>query len=128
MKLFGALEQATQEAFNYLRRLLGARAPARAARIVYARVDEFPDRLAAGTLYVAGEESYPWAAAMRCPCGCGDVITLNLLEQASPRWQVREGHRGTITIAPSIWRTKGCRSHFFIRSGGIHWVSARRPS
>jgi hypothetical protein len=22
------------------------------------------------TLYVAGEEAYPWAAAMLCPCGC----------------------------------------------------------
>ncbi|MGE3343138.1 MAG: DUF6527 family protein [Vicinamibacterales bacterium] len=33
-----------------------------------------------------------WAAALLCPCGCGDVIELNLVEQASPCWRVRQ-HR-----------------------------------
>ncbi|MFX8036043.1 DUF6527 family protein [Acinetobacter baumannii] len=25
------------------------------------------------------------------------------------------------TLSPSIWRSKGCRSHFFVREGLIVW-------
>ncbi|HXP45513.1 MAG TPA: hypothetical protein VN833_35045, partial [Candidatus Acidoferrales bacterium] len=45
----------------------------------YVHVEEFPDALDANKLYIAGEHGYFWAAAMLCPCGCGDVIELNLL-------------------------------------------------
>jgi hypothetical protein len=93
----------------------------RRPRIRYKRVEDFPDPLKHATIYVAGEEPYPWAAAMVCPCGCGDVIELNLLEQASPCWSIRENIDGTITLTPSIWRTKGCRSHFLIRNSRIDW-------
>jgi hypothetical protein len=56
-----------------------------------------------------------------CPCGCGEVIELNLLEQARPRWSVQEHPDRTITLAPSVWRQKGCRSHFHLRRGRIDW-------
>lgn len=89
-------------------------------RLRYERVDEFPDLLKPSTLYVAGEE-HMWAAAMLCPCGCGDVIELNLLEQASPCWSVRQHRDGSVTLMPSVWRRKGCCSHFFVRNSRIYW-------
>jgi len=103
-----------------LRHRAGARLT-RAPCIRFERVDDFPDVLQPATLYVAGEEPYMWAAALLCPCGCGDVIELNLLEQASPRWTVRAHRDGAVTLTPSVWRTEGCRSHFIIRNGRIGW-------
>lgn len=85
------------------------------------RVEEFPDKLDQAKVYLAGEGDNLWAAAMICPCGCGDVIELNLLQQARPCWSVQEHADGTLTLAPSVWRQKGCRSHFLLRHGRIDW-------
>jgi Family of unknown function (DUF6527) len=121
VKWFDALAQSFRCRFDELRRWGGAHVRKRGQRIRYGRVEEFPDRLEPATLYVAGEDAHPWAAAMLCPCGCGDVIELNLLKQARPCWSVQQNRDGTVTLIPSVWRTKGCRSHFFIRQSRIEW-------
>lgn len=90
-------------------------------RIRCERVEDIPEEPQSATLYVAGEEPHLWAAALLCPCGCGDVIHLNLLEQESPCWTIRRHPDGTVSVVPSVWRTKGCRSHFFIRNNRIDW-------
>lgn len=87
----------------------------------YARVDEFPESLEPSAVYVAGEDAHMWAAAMLCPCGCGDVIELNLLKQVRPCWSVNEHVDGSVSLTPSVWRRKGCRSHFWVRRGRIVW-------
>jgi uncharacterized protein DUF6527 len=85
------------------------------------RVEEFPDSLEKTKVYLAGEGENLWAAAMVCPCGCGDVIELNLLKQARPCWNVQLHSGGIVSLAPSVWRQKGCRSHFWLRHGRIDW-------
>jgi hypothetical protein len=90
-------------------------------RVHYERVDEFPYDLTPYTLYVAGDEQCPWGAAMLCPCGCGDVIQLNLLKEVSPCWSVRLSSDRSVSLIPSVWRSKGCRSHFFVRDGWVDW-------
>lgn len=87
----------------------------------FIRVEEFPDNLEKTKVYLAGEGENLWAAAMVCPCGCGDLIELNLLKQARPCWNVRLHSEGTVSLTPSVWRQKGCRSHFWLRSGRIDW-------
>ncbi len=87
----------------------------------YVHVEEFPDRLESSKLYLAGDNGYFWAAAMLCPCGCGDVIELNLLKKARPCWSVTEHPDGSASLMPSIWRRQGCRSHFYLRHGRIDW-------
>ena len=84
-------------------------------------VDEMPDTFKPLTVYLCGEGEYLWAAAMICPCGCKDVINLNLLRTVRPCWSVQEHPDGTVTQTPSVWRQKGCRSHFFVRHGRIDW-------
>ena len=90
------------------------------------RVDEFPDNLERDKVYLAGENEYLWAAAMNCPCGCGDVIELNLLKQARPCWRVELHSDGTASLEPSVWRRKGCGSHFWLRHGKIDWCESSR--
>ena len=85
------------------------------------RVDEFPENLELARVYLAGEGEHLWAAAMICPCGCGEVIELNLLKQVRPCWSIKEHSDGLISLRPSVWRQKGCRSHFVVRHGRIDW-------
>lgn len=107
---------------TYLPRKFAALWPARKPTLFRGiRVEEFPDKLDKTKLYLAGEGVHLWAAAMMCPCGCGDVIELNLLKQARPCWNVQDHPDGTITLAPSVWRQKGCRSHFLLRHGKVDW-------
>jgi hypothetical protein len=88
------------------------------------RVEEMPDTVKPLTVYLCGEGEHLWAAAMLCPCGCKEVIQLNLLKQARPRWSVQEHKDGSVSLMPSVWRQKGCRSHFFVRQGRIDWCRA----
>ena len=88
------------------------------------RVEDLPETLREGRLYVAGEAGYEWATALVCPCGCGDVIHLNLLSRARPCWTFSEKD-GKVGLEPSVWRRQGCRSHFFLRRGEIEWCEAR---
>lgn len=82
---------------------------------------EVPDALRPRTLYVVGENGHRWFAAFLCPCGCGAVIQASLLPNSRPHWQLSEHLDGTVSLHPSVWRTKGCRSHFVLKRGRIRW-------
>jgi hypothetical protein len=85
------------------------------------RGEDLPGLYKAQRVYVAGEGENAWAAGLLCPCGCNEVIELNLIQSVRPNWQVWEDADGTANLSPSVWRQKGCRSHFFLRSGRIDW-------
>jgi len=88
--------------------------------------EDLPDEFAENTLHVAGEHGNYWCAAMRCPCGCGALIHMSLLAEDDPSWRLRVDRGGRPSLTPSVWRTSGCRSHFFLRAGRIEWcVDAR---
>lgn len=115
---------------NWLRQILAAlhrwftgRAPA--LRVV--RLEELPEQLDPRYVYLIGEGGYCWFAALLCPCGCGDVIQLSTMPEGRPRWMVREHPDATVSLEPSIWRTVGCRSHFFVRRGRIVGCEPRPP-
>jgi hypothetical protein len=88
-------------------------------------VDELPDRLKDRTLYLIGS-SKPWSVALLCPCGCGETIQLSLLHDDSPSWRLYQESKKRASLEPSIWRTEGCGSHFFLKRGRIIWCHARR--
>jgi hypothetical protein len=91
------------------------------SRFKIVNTNELPDTMRPGTLYVIGEPE-PWFAALMCPCNCGETIQLSLLESDSPHWSLRTNRRRLPTLQPSINRTAGCRSHFFLRDGRISWT------
>ncbi len=94
-------------------------------RVVDLAGEEIPAAIPSKKLICMLDEGEPWVAAMACPCGCGDVIELMLLEGAKPRWDLIVD-RGLPTLTPSVWRNVGCRSHFWVKRGHIHWVRAAR--
>lgn len=82
---------------------------------------DVPGRVRRGLVFLVVEDGIEEFLALRCPCGCGATICLNLLPDERPRWSIRRHEDDTFSVHPSIWRTTGCRSHFFIRSGRIVW-------
>jgi hypothetical protein len=72
-------------------------------------------------IYIISSGGHKKWIQLRCPCGCGEIILLNLSSSRRPTWRVRTTYLGRVTISPSIWRTEGCKSHFFIRDGKIDW-------
>ena len=87
-------------------------------------VEESPEELRRGEIYLVGENGHFSCVGMMCPCGCGEVIQLNLVAGTRPVWAVeRDSDTGAVTLRPSIWRTSGCRSHFLVRGGRVQWVS-----
>ncbi len=85
-------------------------------------IEELPDHLDPGTVYVAGENGHVWFAAMICPCGCGETLYMNLQQDRRPCWRLTVDQRGAVTLHPSVWRQVGCRSHFFLRQGVVQWA------
>jgi len=61
------------------------------------------------------------SAVMRCPDGCGDIITLNLDPRTDKAWRIYKSKRG-LTLFPSVWRDTGCQSHFVLWNDVISWV------
>lgn len=88
--------------------------------------DNLPDDMPALTVLVTHDDSEPWSAGLLCPCGCGDTIELPLFPEADQRWSIHINKQSRPTLHPSIWRKKGCRSHFFLREGLVMWCSDSR--
>jgi hypothetical protein len=115
--------RAIGRAWRSLRRWLGGWFEPSSLRVQHV-LDE-PETRRQGVLYVVGEPKNPWLAVMSCPCRCGEAIHLNLLSSTRPRWTLATNPDGRVSLSPSVWRTAGCRSHFFVRDGRIQWVRRR---
>jgi hypothetical protein len=86
------------------------------------RCGDLPDQAEHRTVYIVGEGAHLWFAAFLCPCGCNELIQLSLLMDSRPRWRLEEHVDGTVSLQPSIWRQRGCRSHFFLNKGLVVWA------
>lgn len=75
-------------------------------------------------IYVVDKCGKPIWAIMRCPCGCGDRIEVNLMRTIQPRWRLRK-HIAAISLFPSLWVSGDkCGSHFFLIRNTVRWVEA----
>ncbi|PKV49214.1 hypothetical protein ATE84_1234 [Aquimarina sp. MAR_2010_214] len=86
-------------------------------------VSELPENILDRTLYLEGDPSKEdyWYALLKCPCGCNERIMLNLMQDAEPCWEIRMD-KNDFSIYPSVWRTKNCKSHFWLRNRKIIWT------
>lgn len=96
----------------------------RQSLIRYQEIGDLPSTLKNDVLYVVGEGSHRWYAAMICPCGCGETLHMGMLEDARPRWRAVRQRDGAATLMPSVHRRVGCRAHFFLERGKIRWCDA----
>ena len=77
--------------------------------------------VAAGQFYYVVNGSKPKWSLFLCPCGCGSVVTLTLQTVHRPHWCLSHTHANRPTVYPSVWRDKGCMSHFLLRDGRVYW-------
>lgn len=84
---------------------------------------EQPDKLKKNCIYVIGENGFNWFVVISCPCGCKEVIQLNLLKESKPVWDLIQHPDRSISLSPSVWRKRGCKSHFFFREGKVVWCN-----
>lgn len=70
-------------------------------------------------------EQFSWAR-FKCPCGCGQMITISLSPDIVPYWETyihTQNGRKTVTFQPSIWISMpNCNAHFYIRNSEVFWV------
>ncbi len=66
------------------------------------------------------ERGKPRLIVMRCPCGCGDDLLINLDEDAGQAWRHYRTSKG-LTLYPSYWRANKCCSHFIVWNSSIYW-------
>lgn len=92
----------------------------------YRFCEDLPEVISDKLFYIVGEKRSPWVLVFKCPCGCNQIIQLNLLKEANPCWSFRITPNKKINIRPSVWRTTGCKSHFVVRNGNIDWVRERQ--
>jgi hypothetical protein len=84
-------------------------------------IDDFPESIRENMIYIVGEKDHEWLAVLKCPCGCGDTVQLNLLKDAKPFWEIIRHKNGLISISPSINRIVNCKSHFSIIKEKVWW-------
>lgn len=72
--------------------------------------------------YFVATSNKPKWTLFKCPCGCGDVITLSMQPAHRPSWRLQETSSRRPTLYPSVWRDKGCMSHFWLKDGRVFWV------
>ncbi len=58
---------------------------------------------------------------IRCPDGCGEVLSINLDPRTGPAWRLYK-RAGRWSLYPSIDRTSGCMSHFILWNERIIWA------
>ena len=74
---------------------------------------------ASSYLKVAGDavliqRGIPRWLLLRCPCGCGEEVPVNLDPRAGKAWRMYRGLSTGLSLFPSVWRDTGCQSHFII--------------
>lgn len=80
-----------------------------------------PDEHKPGVLYLAiDDDGKPYYSEALCPCGCSELFNLSHIETFG--WAITVDDKGRPDISPSILRTTGCRSHFFIKKGRVQWT------
>lgn len=65
----------------------------------------------------------PRALVMKCPDGCGQMLSINLDRRSGKAWRLY-GHADKLTLFPSVWRDEGCGAHFILWRGQLIWCDA----
>lgn len=72
--------------------------------------------------FVIVERGKPRMIIMRCPCGCGDDLIMNVDGRVGKAWRYYRNQYG-MSLYPSYWRDAACESHFIIWNNNIYWCS-----
>jgi hypothetical protein len=101
--------------------------------VFYPRIVQVPDQATAtkelvpGTIVLIMPGMLAKWLKFYCPCGCGEVISVNLAAATAKAWRVRYEENYGLTVWPSVWRDTGCKSHFIIRRNTARLLFGKPP-
>ncbi len=70
--------------------------------------------------FVIVKRGIPRLLILRCPCGCGDDLLINLDKRSGKAWRLYSRFE-SFSLFPSYWRDTACGSHFIIWENRIYW-------
>src|SRR6185503_6541780 len=65
----------------------------------------------------------PRNVVFQCPCGCGEILSINVDAGAGRAWKMRRDET-SISLMPSVWRAGGCGSHFIVWRSRLWWCDS----
>lgn len=89
--------------------------------LVIIKGDSLPNKMPICSIVIAIEEDEVWCVGLKCPCGCGYIVELPIINEANPRWDFQINPKNKISLYPSVSLNKGCKSHFWVKEGKIIW-------
>src|SRR5580658_7577622 len=66
-----------------------------------------------GDCVIVGRGGVTRQLVMKCPDGCGEIVSVNLDRRSGPAWRLYD-RGGTFSLFPSIDKPSGCQSHFIL--------------
>lgn len=99
----------------------------------YPKVAVVPDqataarKLAQGVIVLVKPAGKPKLLRFYCPCGCGETITINVMEGLENAWEIIFAPKRGISLWPSVWLDAGCKSHFILRNNTARMFCGRVP-
>jgi len=90
--------------------------------VLYSKVVRAHDQIEAmqllkpGLLVLVIPNKRPKSVKLICPCGCGEIISVNLMPETGKAWRISYDRKLGLSLRPSVWLTSGCRSHFILRN------------
>lgn len=91
-------------------------------RVRHVNSGEDTGQLQDDEIVLVGPTNHPKWAILRCPCGCGEVIHVNLMKSHYPHWTMTFEREGSLSFSPSLWVDSGrCGSHFLLMCGRVIW-------
>jgi hypothetical protein len=88
---------------------------------------EAKQQLKAGVLVLVIPNERPKSLKFLCPCGCGEIVSVNLMPGNENAWTLDYKPKRGISLWPSVWLTSGCRSHFILRNNKARLLFGRIP-
>jgi hypothetical protein len=101
--------------------------------IEYSRVVKATNQLEAvqkikpGVLVLVIPKKRPKSVKFLCPCGCGQIISVNLVQETGEAWRIGYDRKHGLSLWPSVWLTSGCCSHFILRHNKARLLLGKIP-
>jgi hypothetical protein len=66
-------------------------------------------------LVIVGTKQKPKSLLMLCPCGCQELLRINLSPAQGKAWRVNYLSDTSMSLYPSVDLDQRCRAHFIVR-------------
>lgn len=66
-------------------------------------------------IVIVGTKQKPKSLLMFCPCGCQELLRVNLSPAQGRAWRVNFLSDSAMSLYPSVDLDRGCRAHFIVR-------------